>query len=90
MTQIRGQTALSPEQGINYTQLPEPLKLHIVHQEIPRFHKLVYLLYQLLFPLLLLIGLLVLCSTGNTFNTPTGAILPMPRSSLLCSTREQM
>lgn len=74
MIQIRGQTALSSVQGINCTQLPEPLKLHIIHQKIPRFHQLVYLLYQLLFLLLLLVGLLILCSTGNTFNTPTGAI----------------
>lgn len=92
MIQIRGQTALSSVRGINYTQLPEPLKLHIVHQKIPCFHQLVYLLYQFLFPLLLLIGLLILCRTGNTFNTQTGVIPPTLRSSLLCfcSIWEQM
>jgi len=86
---IREQTALSSVLGIKCTQLPEPLKLHIVHHEIPCFHQLMYLLYQLLFPLLLLVGLLVLCSTGNTFNTPTGATPPMPRPSFLASAQSR-
>lgn len=66
LIQVRGQTALSSVQGLSCTQLPEPLKLHIVHQEVPRFHQLMYLLYQLLFLLLLFVGLLVLCSTGKS------------------------
>lgn len=87
MAQCRAEDRLHCPQrkGINCIQLPEPLKLHIIHQEIPCFHQLVYLLHQLLFLLPLLVGLLILCSTGNTFNTPTGAIPPMARQSLLCS-----
>lgn len=55
-------TPTEPQWGRN---TPEPFELHIVHQEISGLHQLVDLLQQLFFLLPVLVGLVIICSTGQ-------------------------
>lgn len=44
---------------------PEPFKLHIVYQEVSGLHQLVDLLQQFFLLLSVLVGLVLICSTGE-------------------------
>lgn len=46
-------------------EVPQSLKLHVIHQEVSRLHQLVNLLQQLLFFLPVLISFVLVCLTGD-------------------------
>lgn len=55
-----------PDAFSEHTHTPEPLKLHVIHQKVSGLHQLVDLLQQLLLPLSVLVGLVIIWAEGNT------------------------